>query len=208
MRLASVIAVLTGLGLALAATVALADPLSDLTKNGGSACFRRDYDAAHLKRLPRQRTTSMTVWIAGGDAMRGGNTGIAITRRGEREPLFLAGDCAWDHFKSPPEWMKTFRKTAGAACVTSAVPDVFTNVSSAEEGGAVILDPSPDGKTLTVHLDDAQVMVRRADRSHKIEVKLGADDRVFLLRRTDARVCDFLKEALTTLEPGPELTIR
>ena len=50
-------------------TCALADPFSDLTKNGSDACFRRDYDAAHLKKNPRQQVTSMTVWIKG-DAER------------------------------------------------------------------------------------------------------------------------------------------
>jgi hypothetical protein len=195
-------AALASIGLAIVATAASANPFSDLTRSG-DACFRRDYDAAHLKKHPRQRITSMTVWVTAGDAMRNGNTGIALTRRGEREPLFVSGDCAWDDFKSPPDWMTTFRKTAGAGCVTSAVPDVFPNVSSAEEGGAVILDPSRDGTSIVVHLDEGQVAVKRANRARTIALTLGADDRVFLLRRTGAKVCDFLKEALTAPEPAP-----
>lgn len=193
----------------LAASVApaLADPMSDLTRDG-DACFRREYDAAHLKNNPRQQTVTMTVWVTRGNDMRGGNTGLALTRRSDPQPLFLSGDCFWDSFKGPPDWMPSFKKKAGAGCVTSAVPDVFTNASSAEEGGTMILDPAPDGRTLIVHLDDSQVMVKRADRGAKIEVKLGRDDRVFLLRRTGSKACDFLKEALTTLEPGPEITIR
>ena len=64
---------------------------------------------------------------------------------------------------------------------------MFRDVSSAEEGGGVVLDPAADGKTMMVHLDDGQVMVKRANRGRKISVKFGADDRVFLLRRTDAK---------------------
>jgi hypothetical protein len=193
--------------LALSVAPAMADSLSDLTRNG-DACFRRDYDAVHLKRIPRQQTGTMTVWVTNSKALRNGNVGLALTRRSDPQPLFLAADCRWDHFKNPPDWMPSFKKKAGAGCVTSAVPDVFTNASSAEEGGAVVLDVAPDGKTMTVHLADEQVMVKRAARGRKIELKLGRDDRVFLLRRAAVKVCDFLKEALTTLEPGPELTIR
>ena len=72
----------------------------------------------------------------------------------------------------------------------------------------MILDPAADGKTMMVHLDGRQSMVKRADREDEISVKLGAADRVFLVRRVDAKACDFLKEALTTLEPGPELRAR
>ena len=67
--------------IALAFPAALADPMSDLTKDGTAACFRRQYDAAHLKKNPRQQVTSITVWIAGKDEMSSGNTGFALTRR-------------------------------------------------------------------------------------------------------------------------------
>jgi len=181
---------------------AVADPFSDLSKTG--ACFHRTYDAGHLKKIPRQQFTSMTVWIKGDaeETRQGsGNVGLGLTRRGDPQALLLAAGCEWSEFKTAPDWMKTFKKKAGAGCITSAVPDVFRDVSSAEEGGAVVLDPSADGKTMTVHLDDGQVMVKRADRGRKISVKLGDDDRVFLLRRTDAKACESVKDAVTTLEP-------
>lgn len=182
-------------------STALPDPLGDLTPNGGEACFRRVYDEAHLRRLPRQQVTAMTVWLNGKiDNRHGGNMGLAITRRSERDPLFLSGDCSWSDFGKPPEWMPSFKKRAGAGCVTLAVPDVFANVSSAEEGGAVLLDPAPDGQSMMVHLDDAQVMVKRAKRGTAISVKLGADDRVFRLSRTDLSACDGVKDAVTTPE--------
>lgn len=183
----------------------MANPLDDLTKDGKGACFHRVYDAAHLKKNSRQQTTSMTVWIAGKDEMKSGNTGLALTRRGDPQPLFLSGDCSWDSFAGPPHWMPSFRKKGGAGCITSAVPDVFTDVSSAKEGGPIILDPAADGKAMIVHLGDEQSMVRRANRAREISVKLGSADRVFLLQRADAKVCDFVKEAVTTPEPGPAI---
>ena len=203
MRMRNVVAAVLGLVLV---SPAAADPFGDLTKNGSDACFRRVYDAAHLQKIPRQQVTSMTVWIKGGPAgasSRGGNVGLALTRRGDPQPLFLSGDCSWGNFKGPPSWMPSFRKSAGAGCVTLAVPDVFPNVSSAEEGGGIILDPAPDGRTMMVHLDDAQVMVKRARRGDALSTKFGADDRVFRLARTDFLTCDFVKDAVTTMETEP-----
>jgi hypothetical protein len=185
----------------LAASAASADPMSDLTKDGNGVCFRRVYEAAHLKKNPRQQVTSMTVWIAGKDEMASGNTGLALTRRGDAEPVFLSGDCDWQELKNVESWMPSYRKKAGAGCVTSAVPDVFPESSSAEEGGPVILDPAPDGKTMIVHLDDSPSMVKRASRWKVVPLMLGREDRVFLLRRTAVKDCDFVKEAVTTKEP-------
>jgi hypothetical protein len=184
-------------GLALLSPATLADPLGDLTKAGSDACFRRAYDAAHLTKNPRQQVTIMVAWI-NANPQHSGNLGLAITRRSDPQVLFLAGDCNWS--EGDHAWMKSYRKKGGAGCVTLAVPDVF-EASSAEEGGGVLLDPAADGRTLMVHLDDEQIMVRRADRARKISVKLGADDRVFMLRRTETKDCDFVKEALTTPEP-------
>jgi hypothetical protein len=184
------------------APAALADPMSDLTKDGNDVCFRRDYEAAHLKKNPRQQVTSMTVLVMGSGDMRGGNTGLALTRRSDPQPIFLSGDCSWGNFEGPPvHWMPSFTKKIGAGCVTLAVPDVFPESSSAEEGGGVILDPAPDGKTMVVHLDDSPSMVTRARRWKPVPLKLGRDDRVFLLRRADLKACDFVRDAITTMEP-------
>lgn len=188
--------------LLLAALPASADPLSDLTRGGEDACFRRVYDETHLRQNPRQQVTSMTVWIAGKpDAMPNGNMGLSMTRRSDATPLFLSGDCAWSRFDKPPQWMRSFTKRAGAGCVTSAVPDVFPGVSSAEEGGAVLLDPAADGRSMMVHLDDGQVMVTRARRAAKIPLTFGRDDRVFRLQRAEPSACASVKDAVTTPEP-------
>ncbi|BAT58000.1 hypothetical protein GJW-30_1_00512 [Variibacter gotjawalensis] len=186
----------------LAGSPAFSDPLSDLTRGGRDACFQRVYDAAHLAKNPRQQVTTMTVWLNGKTgSMRGGNMGLSVTRRSDQAPLFLSGDCSWSTFDKPPEWVSTFRKRAGGGCVTSAVPDVFPDVSSAEEGGAMLLDPAPDGRSMMVHLDEAQSMVTRAKRGDAISLKFGKDDRVFRLTATDLTACDAIKDAVSTMEP-------
>ena len=178
--------------------------MSDLTKDGNDVCFRRDYDAAHLKKNPRQQVTSMTVWIAGSGDMRSGNTGLALTRRGDPAaavPRRATAVGATSTVRRRTGCRRSRRKPAQAASPWR-VPDVFPESSSAKEGGGVILDPAPDGKTMIVHLDDSPSMVKRGARRWKIvPLKLGRDDRVFLLRRTALKDCDFVKEALTTMEP-------
>lgn len=180
---------------------ASANPFDDLTKGGGDACFHRIYDAEHLARNPRQNTTSMTLWITSA-AIASGNAGLALTRRPDPSPVYLAASCDWEEYKpGQSSWMESYKKQAGAGCLTLAVPDVF-EASSAEEGNGILLDPGPGGQTVTVHLQDPQTMVKRSDRGRKLTIKLGKDDRIFLLRRTDLRHCARIKDAVTTPEPG------
>ena len=69
----------------------------------------------------------------------------------------------------------------------------------------MILDLTSDGKSMIVHLDDEPSVVSRAKRWEVVPLKLGRDDRVFLLRRTALNECDFMKEAVTAPEPpAPE----
>jgi hypothetical protein len=199
MRIGMIVAAL--IAIAFPSSDLWADPFSDLTKTGSDACFRRDYDSAHLRKNPRQQTTAMVVWIRAG-SKTGANVGLAAVRRGDSRALFISAACDWEEYRpGTKSRMESYKKRAGAGCITLAVPDVF-EASSAEEGGGVILDPTPDGKVLMVHFDDQQTMVRRADRRRKMSVKFGADDRAFLLRRTDVKDCDFVKDAVTTPEPG------
>lgn len=197
-----------------AATAAqAATPLDDLIapKPGNRACFTRVYDAEHLRKNPKQTTTSMTVWLAydkaAGDpaVLLPPGLGIAITRRGDSEPLFADGGCTWDEgvnrdVQDRP-LIKNFKKTVGISCMMLARPDVF-DVSSAEEGGYLILDPGKDKDTLMVYLDTGLAMVKRADRAKDTFVKFGADDRVFILHRSDAKACNAVEDAVTTPEPS------
>jgi hypothetical protein len=190
-----------------------ASPLDDLVapKPGNSACFTRVYDTDHLRKNSKQTTTSMAVWLAYDKAY--GNPpvlappglGIAISRRGDTQPLFAQGGCSWDEgvnrdVQDRP-LIKNFKKTVGISCMMLARPDVF-DVSSAEEGGYLILDPGKDKHTLMVYLDTGLTMVKRADRAKHIDVNFRADDRVFMLHRTDAKDCAAVEDAVTTPEPN------
>jgi len=175
-----------------------------------SACFTRVYDTGHLRKNPKQTTTSMTVWLvynrATGDppVLNPPDLGIAISRRGDSEPLFAQGGCAWDEGvdrdTSDRRMIKEFKKEAGVGCMMLARPEVF-DVSSAEEGGYLILDPGKDKDTLMVYLDTGLTMVKRADRAKQIDVNFSADDRVFMLHRTDVKDCAAVEDAMTTPEP-------
>jgi hypothetical protein len=197
----------------LAVASAAATPLDDLIAPtpGYSACFSRVYDAGHLRKNPKQTTTSIAVWLSYGRAngdppvLLPPGLGITISRRGDSEPLFAQGGCDWDEgvnrdVQNRP-LIKNFKKAVGISCTMLARPDVF-DVSSAEEGGLMILDRGKDKDTLMVYLDDGLAMVKRADRAKDTFIKFGADDRVFVLHRSDAKDCAGVVDAMTTPEPA------
>src|SRR5712672_3020318 len=72
-----------------------ASPLDELIVSmpGNSACFTRVYDADHLRKNPKQATTSMAVWLAYDKAygdppvLAPPGLGIVISRRGDSESL-------------------------------------------------------------------------------------------------------------------------
>jgi hypothetical protein len=190
------------------ARVQAASPLDDLIapKGGNSACFSRVYDADHLRKNPRQKITAMTVWLGYAPDVKGGpDLGIAISRRGDSDPLFAQGGCVWDERAnrdtSDRRMISEFKKEAGAGCMMLARPDVF-DVSSAEEGGFLILDRGKDKNTMLVYPGAGLVMVKRIDLAKQLDIDFGIEDRVFLLSRADAKVCDFLNQALSRKRPG------
>jgi hypothetical protein len=189
------------------AAPAAASPLDDLIapKAGNSACFTRAYDADHLRKNPRQTTTSMTVRFAyekpdGDKTGLGLEFGLSLSRKGDAQPFFAQGGCIWDEHAnrdtSDRRMIKEFKKEAGAGCMMSARPDVFDTLS-AEEGGYVIIDRGKDDNTLLLYLEDGLTLVKQADRAKQLYIKFGTDDRVFLLRRTEAKDCDFVMRALS-----------
>lgn len=189
-----------------------ATPLDDLIEpeKDRTACFTRVYDAAHLRKHPKQKITAMRVWLKY-EQMSGGveglalDMGIGILQRGDPTPLFAQGDCIWDERAnvntSDRRMIKELNKDAAVVCMISAQPDVF-EATSAEEGGAVLMDRGKDNDTLLVYLDDSMTMVKRADRRKHRFIKFGTDDRVFMLRRTDLKDCAAVEDAVTTPEPG------
>jgi hypothetical protein len=188
------------------------NPLDDLIepKDGKGACFTRVYDAEHLRRHPKQKTVSMTVWLSyeprgGGDPVVVLHDALALVQRGDAAALYSEGGCDFDakanRDTSGNRLIKTYPKESGHVCLHSAVPDVFF-ATSAEEGGFLIMDRGKDRDTLMLYIDDSLTMVKRADRGKQIGVKFGADDRVFMLRRATMTACEAVEEAVTTPEPG------
>ena len=187
-----------------------ANPLDDLIQpvDGKSACLLRAYDATHLRRHPRQKTVSMTVWLSYESAGGHGpflNVAVGLSQRGSPAMLFSSGSCQFDpkanRNTSGMRLITAYPKESGHVCMQSARPDVFWAVS-AEEGGVLIMDRGKDRDTLMLYLDDSLTMVNRSDRNDLLDIKFGADDRVFMLRRAPIKDCAVVEEAVTTPEPG------
>jgi len=187
-------------------------PLDDLIKPelNSTACFTRVYDAAHLRAHPKQKTAAITVWMkyenfGGTPPVTGLAISLAVKQQGDPAAMYSQGGCDYqktaNRDTSDHVLIKTYPKEAGFICMQSARPDVFAAVS-AEEGGYLILDRGKGRDTLMVYLGDILIMVKRANRGKPIDMEFGADDRVFLLRRTDMKDCAAVEEAVTTPEPG------
>jgi hypothetical protein len=195
----------------LAADAQAASPLDDLIepKPGAGACFIRAYDAAHLRQHPAQKTTFIGAWMRYEKApevetpMLGFS--FAIKRRGDGDALFSQGGCYWDRRAnrdtSNRRLISAFPRDEAAVCSQSARPDVFETVS-AEEGGALIINRGKDKNTLMIYLDDSLLMVKRAERDNSLNIAFGPEDRVFMMRRADAKECAFIEEAVTAPEPA------
>lgn len=187
-------------------------PFDELIKQekGSAACFARIYDAAHLRSHPRQKTTAITVWLRYENPGPGVDglalaVSLGMARRGDPKPLYSDGGCDWsataNRDTSDNRLIKTYPKEEGMVCLQSAEPDVFEG-TSAQEGGALIMDRGKDRDTLMVYLDDSLTMVKRASRGKHLHIKFSLADRVFMLRRTDMKDCAALVEAVTEPEPG------
>lgn len=175
------------------------DPLTRIVapKDGASACYRRVYDAAHLKRHSTQQTTDILLsfkYQADGAHIER----ILLTRRGKQPQLYLGGGCEWSQTAnidtSGNRMIESYVKDASYVCIA------LTGPGSAEEGGVFLIDLAPDGKSATLHLDSPIYAMRGADKSGVGGyTKLGREDRVFRLTRTDDAVCRALEEALPGL---------
>lgn len=191
---------------------ASATPLDDLIKPaaGNSACFTRVYDAAHLRKNPQQKITSMAVWLmygmpnTPGAPLAGVDFGLAITRRDDPTPVFAQGGCAWDAQAnidtSNRRMFAEFKKDAGVICTMLARPDV-SDVSSAEEGAPVLFDRGKDRDTLMLYLNGGLSVVRRDDRAKPLDIEVGSADHVFQLHRAPSSACAALEDAITEHAP-------
>ena len=136
-------------GLALAAVQAQAkDPLRDQLKSDQDGlCYRRDYDAAHLRRVPGQATQTVLL------SFRKDATRIMLRQRGRDH--YIVAACDWSdkaaYDTSGRLMIKAFKGPGGYDCIVMISPE------SAEEGGYVLLDlAGGDGSSLTLHADFAR----------------------------------------------------
>ena len=150
---------------------------------------------------PKQQTTATKIrlkYVEIGGA-------LGMVRRGDPAALYSDGGCEWsataNRDTSDNRLIKNYPKKDGMVCLQSAQPDVF-EATSAQEGGALIMDRGKDRDTLMLYLDDSLILVKRANRGRHLFTKFGSDDRVFMLRRTDMKDCSAVEEAVTTPEPG------
>jgi hypothetical protein len=175
------------------------DPLTRIVapKDGASACYRRTYDAGHLLRHPKQQTTDILLsfkYQADGAHIER----ILLTRRGKQPPLYLGGGCEWSQTAnidtSGNRMIKSYTKNAGYSCIA------LTGPGSAEEGGVFLIDLAADGQSLVLHIDSPIYAMRGKDKRGVGEyIRLGRDDRVFRLARTDDTACHALEDALPDL---------
>jgi hypothetical protein len=162
------------------------DPLARLMKSGGdSLCFRRDYDAAHLKRHPGQATQTVLFSYR--------NEEVRIMLRQNGEENYIDAGCEYrkgaGYDTSGNLMIKSFKKPAGYDCIVIVTPP------SAEEGGYVLFDPAADGRSLMLYLQSP--ITARAGLSGKATAynfKLGREDREFRLARTDAAACKAMEQ--------------
>ena len=185
---------------AITTTLAADDPLTRIVtpKDGASACYRRIYDNAHLKRNPRQQSTEALLSF-----QYQGNTGIhferiMLKRRGSQPLLYLAGGCDWSTTANRDgggnKLMENYPKDAGYGCIALTAP------GSAEEGGFFLIDFAADGKTATLYLDSPIASMNgKHNKGFNGRIELGPDDRVFRLQRTSAAACTALEKALPDL---------
>jgi hypothetical protein len=165
------------------------DPLRDLLKSdGGGLCYRRDYDAAHLRRHPRQATQSVVLSFRK-DAMR-----VALRQKGR--DYYIIGSCSYSDRAgldtSGKPLIKAFKGPGGYDCIVMIEP------GSAEEGGYVLIDlAGGDAGTLSLHTDDSAKARRRLSmKDTVIDLKFGTDDREFRLARTDDAACRAMDKVL------------
>ncbi len=145
---------------------------------GGTACYARTYDGAHLKAHPRQKVTDMEVDfdIRDGDIDRPNS-----------EKYFEIG-VGFKLKSKPKEWA-----SSAAYCKTAAG---FFDSYLDGGGGTFRLTPQSTGLKFDV--------VEGADSSGALSVDNGddfpsfgapgSDDRAFVLPPADSKACDLLKK--------------
>ena len=176
---------------ALAATSALADPLGDaIHAADGIVCFTRSYDSAWLAAHPSQTLREAKFMISYRDSDLW--QGLRMSLKGERETLYLFGDCHWGDSDSVNRsaqdniLIPSFKAENGIGCM------LMTDVTgaSAEEGGYFVVDWQDGGQKIEVHLDDYASAWRTLEAGRSPDfVEFNPADRVIRLHRAEPSEC-------------------
>jgi len=178
-------------------STALADPLTELLKKGGgSACFDRVYDNAHLNKHPGQKTTAIRLSLQSDEDDR---AIIRVMIKQKSSTSYIVGGCSWTakanlDINDQP-LIEAFKGPSGLNCYALTSEDG----SSAEEGGDFPIDLK-DGKSILLYLPDGIAAWSSFDRSNAAEfIELGSEDQVFKLGKSDAGLCRELEQKLPWL---------
>jgi len=156
--------------------------------DGASACFSRNYDAAHLRQHPRQKTQAVLLSLrfeedAGNHIIR-----IMLREKGRAAALHIVGVCGWSEKANlgvdGKPLIAAFKATSGLDC------HAYAGLRTDEEGGDFPVDFADDGKSLTLYLfDQVAAWLGTNQKKGTIGANLGADDLNFRLERVDAAAC-------------------
>jgi len=140
-----------------------------------SACFVRRYDAAHLRRHPKQKVSQMKLLVS------------AETKPGEQTSYAYKVGV---QFRNKPGDFD-----GGSACGHYA-DDNGSNIRFSCDvecgGGGIEIALSGDDKAAIVHLEAIGIWDRKHPDGDGDSLQGGADDKVFRLERVDARECSDL----------------
>jgi hypothetical protein len=141
------------------------------------ACFVRTYDASHLAKHPRQKVFEMKLMVAAErlpeDSSLSFSFRLGVKLRHHTGDFVSTGDCG--HAEVSKIKREGIRISCGGDC----------------GGGGMAIGLAADDKSLIVKLDE--IAIWRADKpddeSTQLELRGGADDRVFRLDRVSNEIC-------------------
>jgi hypothetical protein len=155
------------------------------------ACFARTYDASHLAKHRRQKVGEMKLMVAAErlpeDSGLSYSFRLGVKLRHHKGDFVSSGDCG--HAEVSKIKREGIRISCGGDC----------------GGGGMAIGLAADDKSLLVKLDE--IAIWRADKpddeSTQLELRGGADDRVFRLDRVSNEICAPLarEEALAASQP-------
>jgi hypothetical protein len=145
-------------------------------------CFARTYDAAHLKRHPKQKVTAMLFQIryhrhdpdeTSPDGQRNYYFGMAAKVKGQRKTLYASGEC------------------------TSDGENIYCGIDC--DGGGVAVRRDAKSGALIVSFEDAQSYLRMSvgcGEDETVDLTPGADDKVFRLDKASLSACRELNDKM------------